>query len=235
MFDLIAFDADDTLWHNELLYARTEEKFARLLSPYLGAEQARQALFATEMRNLDSYGYGIKSFTLSMIETAIQLGQGGIGGEELLQIIGWAREMLQAEVELLPYARETVTLLAQGYPLMLITKGDLLDQQRKVERSGLEPYFTYVQVVSQKDGPVYLRLLGKLGIAPERFMMVGNSLRSDILPVVEIGGTAVYVPHELTWTHERVKTPGYENHYHELEHLGQLPALIDKLALPGNP
>jgi putative hydrolase of the HAD superfamily len=230
MFDLIAFDADDTLWHNESLYARAQEGLAELLSDYIPAEEVEKRLFHTEMGNLELYGYGIKSFVLSMIETAIQVSGGQIEADKILQIIGLAREMLQAQVVLLDYAQEAVTVLAEEHDLILITKGDLLDQQRKLERSGLARYFAHVEIVSHKTRDVYQALLEKHRVAPERFLMVGNSLRSDIAPVVSIGGTAVYVPHELTWTHETVVEETVEEHmYHTIENLRQLPALVTKL------
>lgn len=230
MFDLIAFDADDTLWQNERLYARAEEGLAELLAGYLPIEAVKRRLFQTEMGNLELYGYGIKSFTLSMIETAIRVSEGKIGADKIWQIIGLARDMLQAQVELLDHAEDAVAALAEDHELMLITKGDLLDQQRKLERSGLAPYFAHVEVVSHKTSAVYQDLLERYGIAPERFLMVGNSLRSDIAPVVSLGGTAVYIPQNLTWAHETVVEETVEEHaYHTIEHLGQLPALVAKL------
>jgi putative hydrolase of the HAD superfamily len=229
MFDVIAFDADDTLWHNETLYAQAQEQFRRLLAPFADAEQVMQTLYETEMRNLDAYGYGIKGFTLSMIETAIAVTNGRIAAREIETIIGFAREMIAADVRLLEGAAEALAALAPAYDLMLITKGDLLDQERKLARSGLRDYFKQVEIVSQKSSASYQALLQKHAIDPRRFLMVGNSLRSDILPVMAIGGQAVYVPHDLTWAHETVEPQPHENSYHELAHLGQLPPLLEKL------
>ena len=229
-FDLIAFDADDTLWHNETLYAEAQDKLKELLASYVAGEAVDQRLYQTEMRNLKHYGYGIKSFTLSMIETAVELTQGKIQGPEVLQIIGFAKEMLTSQTRLLERAEETVCELARSYELMVITKGDLLDQQSKLSRSGIGDYFLYVEVVSQKTQGTYKALLAKYDIEPQRFLMVGNSLKSDILPVLALGGQAVYVPYHITWAHETVDSQHVEHDgYYELEHLGQLPRLIEQL------
>jgi putative hydrolase of the HAD superfamily len=229
-FDIIAFDADDTLWHNEGLFIAAQQKLKHLLAQYHSPEWVEERLFATEMRNLQHFGYGIKAFALSMIETAVELTEGRITGHEVQTIIDAAREMLTAEVELLPHAAETLALLAQHYPLMLITKGDLRDQEAKVARSGLADYFRYVEVVSDKRRETYATLLRRHNFAPERFLMVGNALRSDILPVLELGGTAVYIPYELTWVHEtHVELQRDHAHFYEVEHLGMLPQLISEI------
>ncbi len=231
-FDLIAFDADDTLWHNEILYEEAQDKLRELLSGYAAEETVDQRLYQTEMSNLKHYGYGIKSFTLSMIETAVELTKGRIEGTEVLQIIGFAKEMLTSQTRLLDHAEETVRELARSYELMVITKGDLLDQQSKLSRSGIGDYFRYVEVVSQKTQGTYKALLAKYRIEPQRFLMVGNSLKSDILPVLALGGQAVYVPYHVTWAHEVVDSQHVEHDgYYELEHLGQLPRLIEQLGV----
>ena len=229
-FDLIAFDADDTLWHNEPLYVEAQDKLKVLLSSYADGETVDQRLYQTEMSNLQYYGYGIKSFTLSMIETAVELTKGKIQGAEILQIVGFAKEMLTSEVQLLEHAEETVCGLARSHELMVITKGDLLDQQSKLSRSGIGNYFRHVEVVSQKTQSTYEALLTRYGIEPQRFLMVGNSLKSDILPVLALGGYAVYIPYHTTWAHETVdcQRAGHDGYY-ELEHLGQLPQLIERL------
>ncbi|MBN1483458.1 MAG: HAD family hydrolase [Chloroflexia bacterium] len=229
MIELIAFDADDTLWQNERLYTATQKKLARLLAPYADEQGVHKALYATEMDNLELYGYGIKAFTLSMMETAIDLSQNRIGSREIRQIIDWARDMLWAEVQLLPHAAETLAQLSASYPLMLMTKGDLLDQRRKLERSGLGGYFDHVEIVSHKGASIYRDLLERHGLEPPQFVMVGDSLRSDVLPVVEIGGHAVHIPPESSWAHERVPAHQVPDGYHQLEHLGQLPGLIEQL------
>jgi putative hydrolase of the HAD superfamily len=230
MFELIAFDADDTLWHNELLYDQTQAQLIELLADYADGQTVVQRLFATEMQNLELYGYGIKSFTLSMIETAIEVSAGQITGVQIRQIIDFARQMLNADIQLLKHVPETIKALADSYRLMIITKGDLLDQQSKLARSGLTDYFEAIEIVSEKNEAIYIALLRQLGVAPAHFLMVGNSLRSDILPVVAIGGQAIYIPYHLTWQHEVVDSIElHRNGYYELEHLGQLPALLEKL------
>lgn len=231
MFDVIAFDADDTLWHNEQLYQATQKKFAELLSSYQEVQAAQQELYLTETRNIPYFGYGIKSFTLSMIETAIDLTEGRITGDEIQKIIGFAKEMLQQEVQLLAEVEETLDRLAPDYDLMIVTKGDLLDQETKIARSGLADYFDYIEVVSEKTSETYRALLQRYGLDPARFLMVGNSLKSDVLPVLAAGAQAVYVPHPLTWSYEQVDTAAVaQDGYFELEHLGLLPALLQDLA-----
>lgn len=230
IFDLIAFDADDTLWHNERLYAEAQAAFARLLAQYQTTEWIHQHLYRTETRNLQHFGYGAKAFALSMIETALEITEGRIAGRDIQAIIDLVRGMLTADVALLDHVAETIPLLAERYPLLVITKGDLLDQERKVARSGLAEYFQHVEVVSHKTHTTYERLLMRHGFPPARVLMVGNSLRSDILPILELGGQAAYIPYELTWLHEAadlpsVGTPGY----HQLAHMGQLPALLEEL------
>lgn len=230
MIDLIAFDADDTLWHNEVLYTATQDKYKELLSEYLSPELIDQNLYETEMRNLGYFGYGIKGFTLSMIETAIELTAGRIQGWEIQQIIELAKRMLEAPIQLLPHVKETVTRLAAHYRLMVITKGDLLDQETKIARSGLTDYFTYVEIVSEKNQETYRTLLDKHNLEAGRFLMVGNSLRSDILPVLALGAWAVHIPYHTTWAHETVTDDhALPNSYFELEHFNQLPDLLDRL------
>lgn len=228
----LAFDADDTLWHNENHYLQAGEGFVKLLSSYQNPEHARRVLESTEIRNVARYGYGIKSYTLSMIEAAVDLTAGRISGREIGQILDIGRQMLSAEVVLLDRVQEVLAELAGDRDLMLITKGDLLEQATKLERSGLASFFHQVEVVSEKTVASYRRLLGRRGISPDRFMMVGNSLRSDILPVVKVGGRAVYIPYQLSWSYEAdIGDELPENSYFELEHLGQLPALLHELGL----
>jgi len=230
-FDVIAFDADDTLWHNESLYSLTQEKLKQLLAGYIGTEGLEQKLYQTEMRNLHYFGYGIKGFALSMIETAIELTEGRITGQEIQEIINLAKAMLKADIQLFDHAEETVTLLAESYPLMIITKGDLFDQETKIARSGLARYFKHIEIISEKTTDSYASLLARHQIAPQHFLMVGNSLKSDILPVVALGGQAVYVPYQLTWVHETVAKPEEKQGYFQLDHLGQLPALVARLSV----
>jgi putative hydrolase of the HAD superfamily len=187
-------------------------------------------LYETETRNMQHYGYGIKAFALSMIETALDLTEDRVSGADIRGILDAARSMLTAHVELVANVADTVEVLAARYPLMVITKGDLRDQQAKMARSGLASRFTHVEVVAEKTETTYERLLGRHGIAVDRFLMVGNSLKSDVLPVLALGGTAVYVPHELTWAYETATPPPATTRgYHEIPHLGLLPGLVDTL------
>ncbi len=229
MFDLIAFDADDTLWENEILYREAQEKLRRLLAPYASADEVDRVLYEAEQRNMEPFGYGIKAFTLSMIETAVAIGNGHISAAEVGQVVDFGRAMTQAPVRLLPHVAEVIPRLAMHYPLMLLTKGDPLDQQRKIRRSGLGRYFPIVEVVAEKDEETYVQLLARHRVEAARFLMVGNSLRSDILPVLALGGHAVYIPHALTWSHEHAPEPdSAQERYHRLEHIGLLPALLEQ-------
>jgi putative hydrolase of the HAD superfamily len=202
--EVVAFDADDTLWHNERVFLRAKERFADLLAPYHSPEWIDARLYETETRNLRHYGYGIKSFTLSMIETAVELTEGRVTGAEIRQIVALAKEMLETPVQLLEHVEETVTRLAGAFRLAIVTKGDLLDQESKIARSGLGEYFEHVEVVSGKDASVYRAVAAKLRVEPARFLMVGDSLRSDVLPAVEAGGHAIHIPYQSTWLHEQV-------------------------------
>jgi len=229
-FDVIAFDADDTLWQTERLYLETQARYLKVLEQYHSREWILERLYQTQMRNLDHFGYGIKAFTLSMIETAIELTEGRITGAEIGQILEAGRTMLTSDIELLEHVTETLSLLSPRYPLMLLTKGDLRDQQLKIARSGLQGYFHAVEIVSDKNPAEYSALLKRHAVKPARFLMIGNSLRSDILPVLAVGGTAVYVPHALTWSHEMVDPPPPDQRdFYELEHLGLLPELLAQL------
>ena len=229
--DAIGFDADDTLWHSENLYADTQDKFRALLAGYGVTGGVDERLLQTEMRNLQFYGYGVKGFTLSLIETAVDLTEGRIAGDDIQRIIGWARQMMTADIRMLDHAQETLETLAAGHDLMLITKGDLFDQENKIARSGLRPYFRRVEIVTDKTRDRYAAVLARHGVAPARFLMVGNSMRSDILPVLALGGRAVYIPYHIAWAHEHAApADGAGDRCYVLDHLGLLPALIQMLA-----
>jgi len=234
MFDAIGFDADDTLWHNEPLYATVQDQLKDLLGRWADAPQVECALLETETRNIDLYGYGIKSFALSMIETAISLSQGQVPATDIARIIDWAQEMLVAPVRMLDGARAALDEISRSYALILITKGDLRDQRAKLRRSGLTGYFWHVEVVADKTPETYRAVLERLGVAPERFMMVGNSLRSDVLPLLAIGAHAVHIPYHITWAHETVKLEHGAAHYVELTSLSELPDLLSRLAASGS-
>src|SRR6266508_4326118 len=203
MFDVIAFDADDTLWHNEPIYRGAQRQVLDILAHYHDQEWIERRMYETEIRNLEHYGYGIKGFTLSMIETAIELTEGRISGDE------------------------TLTKLAASHELMLITKGDLFEQQAKIARSGLSGHFGKIEIVPVKIRETYQSIVARHEISPDRFLMVGNSIRSDVLPVIEMGGRAVHIPYETTWEHEIVpeeELAGRE--FIRLAHIRELPALI---------
>jgi putative hydrolase of the HAD superfamily len=224
----IAFDADDTLWHNETLFTITQDKFKQLLLEYHTEEWIDQKLYETEMKNLQHFGYGVKGFTLSMIETAIELSEGRIGGGEIQQIIGYSKEMLASPVELLEGVKETILTLSQTYELMVITKGDLFDQESKIARSGIGEYFKHIEVVPRKTTDIYEKILYKQNILSENFMMVGNSLKSDIFPVAAIGGTGVHIPYETTWAHELAEADEIEKYnFINLENISKLLYLLD--------
>jgi len=229
-FDLIAFDADDTLWHNESLYQRGRERFRELLAKYAIPAVADSQIDAIEIRNLPYYGYGAMSFVLSLIEAGIRLTNGEFSSSDVLALLDYGKEMLGAEVELFAHAEETLARVSAWHPLMLITKGDLNHQLSKVKRSGLKDYFQNIEVVSDKTSADYAAILKRLNIPAERFLMIGNSLRSDILPVLELGGWAIYIPQQITWAHEHSETPaGYGQRMTQAAHLGQLPKLIQSL------
>lgn len=202
--DVVAFDADDTLWHNENLFVETRERFTTLLADYHSAEWVEQHLNATEMRNLEVFGYGIKGFTLSMIETAVELTEGRVSGRDIATIMEMGRSMLSAPVKLLDGVREVVEGVAERYRVAIVTKGDLFDQETKLARSGLGSLVHAVEVVSDKTPETYRTVLDRLATRPTRFVMVGNSMRSDIVPVAEIGGYAIHVPYRTSWAHEEV-------------------------------
>jgi putative hydrolase of the HAD superfamily len=227
MIEFLGFDADDTLWHTERLYAEVQSKFDGLLAHYHDREWIQERLLQTENRNIHHFGYGIKAFTLSLIETAIELTEGRITSSEIGEIVGWGRGMIQADVELLPDVARVVAQLAAEHSLILITKGDLLDQETKIRKSGLEKHFEHIEIVSQKTAETYEGILRKHGIPKDRFMMVGNSLASDIWPVLKLGGSAVHIPYEITWLHENAETPSADQAgFYELKGIGDLPGLM---------
>jgi putative hydrolase of the HAD superfamily len=224
---VIGFDADDTLWHNEVIFERVHQRFRELLARYHDAGTVDRTLFATEMRNLELYGYGIKGFMLSAIETAIDLTKGEISASEIRTLIGLGREMLQHPVELLDGVRDVLSELSAGHRLLLITKGDLRDQERKLAKSGLAEHFAGVEIVSEKNEAAYRAVLEQHGIEPAGFLMVGNSLKSDILPVLALGGGGAHIPYPLLWEHERtVHLPDAPGRFFELKHIRELPVLL---------
>ena len=222
----IAFDADDTLWVNEPLFRRAEERFCELMEPFAEKEDCNRELFGYEMQNLPLYGYGIKPFVLSLIEAAMRISDNKVPLKTIDQLIEMGKEMLEAPVEVLDGVEDTLEGLVGKYRLVVATKGDLLDQQRKLIKSGLEPFFHHIEIVSDKTQKEYNKLVRHLDVRNKEFLMVGNSVKSDILPVLEIGSYAIHIPFHTTWEHEVVKEPVEHPHFKELYQATELLALL---------
>ena len=223
----IAFDADDTLWENEQFFQASKNNFTEMLSAFVKPDHLDQRLMAAEMRNLARYGYGIKGFTLSMIETAIEVTESRVPTQTIAAILKMGREMLDHPIELLPHVKDCLETLGHEPDIILITKGDLLHQEQKLAQSGLGDYFDAVEIVSEKTREVYQRIFARRD--RPRAMMVGNSMRSDVLPAIAAGAWGTYVPHDLTWEHERAEAPIGSPRFHQITHLGELPDLIASL------
>jgi len=230
VFDVIAFDADDTLWHNEVFYDQGRVFFRKLFAERLDPDVAEQALNRIEVDNIQHFGYGIKSFVLSMVEAALELTGGDVSGSTIKEVLEFAKWMIHAELELFEGVADVLAELSTTNRLILVTLGDQFEQSLKVARSGLKGYFRHIEILAEKTPESYSALLDKHRVEPGKFLMVGNSLRSDILPVVEIGGVAVHIPYDGTWSHERVlPRPVQEHEYYRLEHIGLLPGLVRQL------
>jgi putative hydrolase of the HAD superfamily len=223
----IGFDADDTLWHNENIFEKVHERYYELLSRHHDAATVKRTLDATERRNVPLYGYGIKGYLLSSIETALDLTDGKISSGEIRELLAAGREMLEHPVDLLEGAREVLDLLAPDFRLILITKGDLKDQERKLAKSGLADLFEEIEIISEKDDRAYGRIFKRHGIDPAKFLMVGNSVKSDILPVLALGGSAVHVPYRITWDLEHAELPpSADGRFFEAKSLRELPGIV---------
>lgn len=225
----LGLDADDTLWHSESHFAVSEQRFRELVSPWISSEEASAKLLERERTNLDVFGYGVKGFTLSMVETAIEASDGKIHIEAVQEIIDWGKEMMDHPVELLPGVQDVLDTLKGQYRLVLITKGDLFHQESKIAESGLADRFEQIEIISEKSPEHYREILGRAGVSPQEFVMAGNSLRSDVLPVVEIGAHGVYIPYGITWGHEKVEDAAADGSWHHLDAIDQLPGLLDEL------
>lgn len=225
--DWIGFDADDTLWENETFFRMTQADFSELLQGHATARQVAAHLFDTERRNLERYGYGIKGFTLSMVQTALELTDNRVPGAVIARILAMGQEMLAHPVHLIDGAVAALDALS-GHGRILITKGDVLDQERKIVLSGLADRFDAIEIVQHKTRDAYAAIFARHGIRPDRFLMAGNSVNSDILPVLAAGGHAALVPHELTWIHEQGDDPKHP-HFHRLDRIADLPDLIERL------
>lgn len=224
---VIAFDADDTLWVNEPYFQEVENKFCLLLEDYLPAHAVSKELYAVEMQNLPLYGYGIKAFMLSMIETVLKVTNNTANPEILHKAIRYGQEMLSKPIELLDGVEDTLRRLKGKYRLVVATKGDLLDQERKLKKSGLEHYFHHIEIMSDKQEADYLKLIRHLDCRPDEFLMIGNSLKSDVLPVLAIGGHAAHVPYHTTWTHEKIEHQIKHPAFYEIGNIADITSYLE--------
>jgi putative hydrolase of the HAD superfamily len=225
----VGLDADDTLWHNETLFRLTHKRFTDLLAPHCDEATLEARLAETEKRNLRLYGYGVKGFTLSMIETAMELTDGAVETAVIREILAAGREMLAHPVEPLPGVDEALAALSERYRLVLITKGDLLHQEQKLAASGLGDLFAAIEIVSEKDADTYRRVFTRHGTGPEQAVMAGNSVRSDVIPALEAGSWGALIPYPLVWAHEAASAPHDHPRYVELASIADLPACVDGL------
>ncbi len=226
MLTTLCFDADDTLWHNERFFRMTQDQFSELLADFAEKDHLAERLLAAERRNLGRYGFGIKGFVLSMIETALDVTENRIPGNVVRGIIAVGQEMLAHPIELLPGVEETMQTLAPDYRILLITKGDLLDQERKIAQSGLGELFDRVEIVSDKSTAVYMDIFARHSTLPEQTLMTGNSLKSDVNPAIEAGGWAIYVTHGLTWELEAAEAPIGHERFREVREFRDIPDTI---------
>ncbi|NNL18762.1 MAG: HAD family hydrolase [Boseongicola sp.] len=225
----LCFDADDTLWHNERFFQMTQAHFATLLADYVESDHLAEQLLAAERRNLGRYGFGIKGFVLSMIETALDVTNNTVPGHVIAQIIAAGHDMLAHPIELLPGVEETIAELAPKYRLVLITKGDLLDQERKIAQSGLGEVFDGVEIVSDKTKSAYAEIFTRYDTPPNKTLMAGNSMKSDVLPAIDAGAWGVWVPHGVTWEIEAADPPEDQSRFHEARAFAQLPKIISDI------
>lgn len=224
---VIAFDADDTLWVNETYFREAEAKFAKLLSKYETENKIDQELFKTEIKNLELYGYGVKGFMLSMVECALEISNYNLNPTLLDEILNIGKEMLLKPIDLLDGVEEVLTSLHGKYKLIVATKGDLLDQERKLEKSGLLQYFHHIEVMSEKKEKDYQKLIKHLDIEANELLMIGNSLKSDVLPLINIGASAIHVPFHTTWAHEEVSDSEQKNvNYKTINNLKELISIL---------
>lgn len=218
----IAFDADDTLWMNEPYFQEAEKSFCELMEKYLPQDSVSQELFATEMKNLHLYGYGVKGFMLCMVETAGRISDQDASFELIDKIISIGQDLLQKPIEILPGVTETLEQLKGNFRLIVATKGDLLDQERKLQKSGLDHYFHHIEIMSDKQVNDYKKLIKHLDCPPVNFLMLGNSIKSDILPVLDLGGFGGYIPYHVTWTHEKHEPGLRHKNFIELSQINQI-------------
>jgi putative hydrolase of the HAD superfamily len=226
----VALDADDTLWHNESIFHLTQDNYVNLLKEYGEPDHMRARLLEVEIKNLKLYGYGVKSFTLSMIETAIDLTRGAVPAKTIMEILNLGRAMLEHPVEPLPGVAETLDAMKDGYKLVMVTKGDLMNQEQKLARSGLGDYFQAIEIVSEKDANTYRRIVARQGIRPEETVMIGNSMKSDVLPALEAGLWGIHIPYHITWAHEHAEPPSDSPRFAKLATITELPGWLADVA-----
>lgn len=234
MFQTVAFDADDTLWHSESLFADAQTRLSEVLAPYASHDEVARELLAVSEQNMGLLGYGVKAFTLAMVEVATRISGGRISGEEVQRLVDVGKDMLRSPVELLDGVEDVVSQLAGDVDLALITKGDLIHQEAKIAASGLGGHFSRIEVVSDKRPDTYRRIIDSMAVPPERFVMVGNSLRSDVMPALEIGAWAVHIPYHITWEHEVVEAPAVHERLITLTAMKELPEVLE-MGTPSTP
>lgn len=222
----IAFDADDTMWENEIYYRATEQKYCQLLSSFLSEEEVSLELLKIEIQNMDLYGYGAKAFILSLIENALKISNNKIDTKTIENIIQLGKELISKPIKLLPEVEEVLTVLNRRYKLVLATKGDLLDQERKLKNSGLIKFFHHVEIMSDKREIDYENLIKKLNLKPEEFLMIGNSAKSDCLPLLNIGSNAILIPYHTTWAHEIIENPIVHQNFKQIEKLSEVLGIV---------
>ena len=225
----VGFDADDTLWHNERFFQLTQERFADLLADHADREHLADRLLEAERRNIGHYGFGIKGFVLSMIETALEVTENRVPGEVIAELIAAGQDMLAHPIELLPHAQAAVEAAAETHRIVLITKGDLLDQERKLAQSGLGDLFHAVEIVSDKTAAVYAGIFCRHGAGADRGLMVGNSMKSDVVPMIDAGGWGIYVPGSLSWALEHAEPPTESDKYQQIDDLSGLVPILESL------
>ena len=226
MIKVIAFDADDTLWVNEPFFREAEERFTEMLEDFMPQHSVLKELYKTEIENLGLYGYGIKGFMLSMIQSALRISDQKIPVKLIDKILEIGVDMMQKPMELLPGVEEVLAGLKKDFRLVMATKGDLVDQERKLKKSGLDHYFHHIEIMSEKKEADFEKLIRHLDVAPEEFMMLGNSLKSDILPVLALGGHAIHIPFHITWKHELIEHEIEHEQFYQAEHISQVIQII---------
>ncbi|GAB2684123.1 HAD family hydrolase [Mucilaginibacter koreensis] len=223
---VIAFDADDTLWVNETYFKKTEDNFCHLMSEYMPQQELQHELFKIVIRNLPLYGYGVKGFTLSMLETAMQVSAHTISAKGIEQVLNLGKSLLNEPIELLEGVEEVLKALHGRYRLVVATKGDLLDQERKLRKSGLGHYFHHIEIMSEKDDANYIKLVKHLDIQPDELLMIGNSLKSDVVPVLNMGGYAIHIPFHITWAHEQIEESIQNERFRSFTHIKEILSLL---------